>query len=68
MRRSFRITAFGFAHLALAAGCSLVNSLDELKPADDGKFTGDTRPVAPGVVLEDAGFGPTNVGSKDAES
>ena len=68
MRRSFRITAFGFALLALAAGCSLVNSLDELKPADDGKFTGDTRPVAPGVVLEDAGFGPTNVGSKDAES
>jgi hypothetical protein len=67
MRRSFRFSALGFAAVALAAGCSLVNSLDEVKPADDGKYTGDTRPAAPGVVVEDAGFGPTATGV-DAES
>ncbi|MFO0737404.1 MAG: hypothetical protein U0270_16050 [Labilithrix sp.] len=57
MRRSFRITSLSLVAVGLAA-CSLVNSLDEVKPADDGKFTGDTRPT-PTVTVEDAGFGPT---------
>jgi hypothetical protein len=68
MRRSFRFSALGFGAVALAAGCSLVNSLDDVKPADDGKFTGDTRPPATGVVVEDAGFGPTTASTADAES
>lgn len=65
MRRSLRVPSLALASLALAA-CSLVNSLDELKPADDGKLAGDTRP-APSATLEDAGFGPTHTNG-DAEA
>lgn len=66
MRRAFRITSTSVLTLAVAAGCSLVNSLDEVEPADDGKLTGDPRP-APTTSLEDAGLGPTGPAG-DAEA
>ena len=35
--RRFRLTAI--VAVALAGGCSLVNSIDDVKPADDGTFS-----------------------------
>lgn len=50
--RRFRLTAL--ISVALAGGCSLVNSIDDVKPADDGTYNGVPRPDA-SVKLDEAG-------------
>lgn len=58
MRTSYRSRLVALLTLAFAAGCSIVNSLDELKEPNDGKFSGETRPNET-VSINDAGFGPS---------
>lgn len=67
MRTSLRSRPLAVVTLAFAAGCSIVNSLDELKEPNDGKFTGDTRPVAT-VSIDDAGFGPPPVADSGGDA
>ncbi|MBX3226199.1 MAG: hypothetical protein KIT84_28500 [Labilithrix sp.] len=67
--RALRLTSLSaLLTTAVAAGCSLVNSLDDVKPADDGQFTSVTRPDAAGVTVEETGPPPTTVDASETST
>jgi hypothetical protein len=65
MRRPLAFRLAAVIALACAAGCTLVNSLDEVKPADDGSYKGSDRPDA-SIILVDAGPPPSVVDASDS--